>query len=134
MVDSGIRGKVPQERIHHLKSGAQNGDNHCLFCRSKHSVRDVQGTGSLRLARTSGIGQETNLSNFLNGECMFGRFICQNCSYFPVYDKLNISKTRGAYSVSDRATIEGVPADRRSESLVVKSGCEDTCALEGAVN
>lgn len=51
-----------------------------------------------------------------------------------MYDKLEISKTRGVYSVSDRVTIEGVPADRRSESLVVKSGCEDTCALEGAVN
>jgi hypothetical protein len=36
--------------------------------------------------------------------------------------------------VSDRVTIDGVPADRRSESLVVKSGCEDTCTLEGARN
>jgi len=41
-----------------------------------------------------------------------------------------ISWIRGRYSVRDRATIEGVPADRRSESLVVKSGCDETCTLE----
>lgn len=69
----------------------------------------------------------------MNGECIFGRFICQNCGYFTVYDKLQISNTWRAYSVSDRVTIDGVPADRRSESLVVKSGCEDTCTLEGAL-
>ena len=34
--------------------------------------------------------------------------------------------------MSDRVTIEGVPAERRSESLVVNSGCEDMCTLEGA--
>ena len=38
------------------------------------------------------------------------------------------------YSVSDRVTIDGVPADRRSESFVVRRGCDDTCTLEDAVD
>lgn len=39
-------------------------------------------------------------------------------------------RSGGRYSVSDRVTIDGVPADRRSESFVVRSGCDDTCTLE----
>ena len=38
------------------------------------------------------------------------------------------------YSVSDRVTIDGVPAERRSESFVVRRGCDDICTFGDAVD
>ena len=37
----------------------------------------------------------------------------------------------GLYSVSDRVTIDGVPFDRRSDSFVCNSGCDETMTFAG---
>jgi hypothetical protein len=39
----------------------------------------------------------------------------------------------GEDSVSERVTIDGVPIDRRRESLVWSSGWDDTCTFGGMV-